>query len=118
MSHMNLKAGALDRQDKNGLQTSTIFVQNIELFFITPSHLNCALITYWFKAGWWLGGGGRGVVNTCFFANAKMILYILETSVSCSVTIKHCTFLYCLSITDFFNDDMSDDKIKQAMQLP
>ena len=34
-----------------GLQTSTIFCKKIELFFITPSSLNCALIIYWFKAG-------------------------------------------------------------------
>ena len=61
MSQVNSKTGTLDldQQDQIGLQTSTVFEKN-ELYFITPSNLNCALIIYWFQAGGALGvGGGR-----------------------------------------------------------
>ena len=44
----------LDHQDRVGIPTSTVF-EKIELFFITPLNLNCALIIYCFKAVIWLG---------------------------------------------------------------
>ena len=58
---MGLKTGDIDLQGQIGLETSTVF-EKMELFFITPSNLNCTLIIYWFQAG----GGLGGCLTTCF----------------------------------------------------
>ena len=70
---MNSKTGAqnLDHQDEIGVHSSTVLNKNIELFFTTPSNLNCELIIYWFHAGGRLSGGGGGGGATPVFWECK-----------------------------------------------